>query len=112
MKMRAEWSNTSRNCTLGNTTSGRYNIVATTVNDVAQLIIMLIGLLRTRREKHGFLRYLYIQVGGVAFRFLAIDHDHAEIGQGPGMACCRDDSRDPVRSKFWSLGSTCRMNHI
>lgn len=110
--MRAEWSSISRNCALGNFTRGRYNIVATTVNDVAQLVIMLIGLLRTRREKHGFLRYLYIQVGGVVFRFLAIDKDHAEIGLGPDMACCRDDSRDPVRGKFWFLGSTCRMDCI
>lgn len=46
----------------------RYNIIVTTVIDVAQLIIMLIGLLRIRREKRGFYRYLYIQVGGVEFR--------------------------------------------
>ena len=51
----------------------------TTVTDVAQLIIMLIGLLRIRREKRGFYRYLYIQVGGVVFRVPVIDNDPLEL---------------------------------
>lgn len=46
----------------------RYNIIVTTVTDVAQLITMLIGLLRIRREKRGLYRYLYIQVGDMVFR--------------------------------------------
>lgn len=46
----------------------RYNIIVTTVTDVAQLIIMLIGLLRIRREKRGLYRYLYIQVGEMVLR--------------------------------------------
>ena len=57
----------------------RYNIIMTTVTDVAQLIIMLIGLLRIRREKCGFYRYLYIQVGGVVFRVPVIDNDPLEL---------------------------------
>ena len=57
----------------------RYNIIMTTVTDVAQLIIMLIGLLRIRREKRGFYRYLYIQVGGVVFRVPVIDNDLLEL---------------------------------
>ena len=57
----------------------RYNIIMTTVTDVAQLIIMLIGLLRIRREKRGFYRYLYIQVGGVVFRVPVIDNDPLEL---------------------------------
>ena len=57
----------------------RYNIIMTTVTDVAQLIIMLIGLLRIRREKRGFYRYLYIQVGGVVFRVLVIDNDPLKL---------------------------------
>ena len=51
----------------------------TTVTDVAQLIIMLIGLLRIRREKCGFYRYLYIQVGGVVFRVPVIDNVPLEL---------------------------------
>lgn len=57
----------------------RYNIIMTTVTDVAQLIIMLIGLLRIRREKRGFYRYLYIQVGGVVFRVPVIDNGPLEL---------------------------------
>lgn len=68
MKFRSDWSNASRTCIQENTSEMRYNIIVTTVIDVAQLIIMLIGLLRIRREKRGFYRYLYIQVGGVEFR--------------------------------------------
>ena len=41
-------------------------MTVTTVTDVAQLIIMLIGLLRSLPKNHrGLLRYVCIQVGGV-----------------------------------------------
>jgi hypothetical protein len=55
---------------MGNTSQTRRKITVTAVTDLAQLIIMLIGLLRSpsRREKRGFLRYVYIQVGGMVFR--------------------------------------------
>jgi len=47
----------------------RYNITVSLATDLRQLIIMLIGLLRSRREwaeeAGGFIRYLYMQVGGV-----------------------------------------------
>ena len=65
--------------------------------DVAQLIIMLIGLLRSRREKRGFLRYLYIQVGGVVFCVLLLTMSSAKIKLGLYMARCRDVSGDPIR---------------
>jgi hypothetical protein len=68
MKFRSKWSNDLKRCILENSYQGRYNITVTMVTDIAQLIIMLIGLLRSRQEKHGFHRYLYIQVGGVVFR--------------------------------------------
>ena len=68
MKLRSEWSNVLKHCTLEDTYYGRYNITVTAVTDVAQLIIMLIGLLRSRREKRGFLQYLYIQVRWVVSR--------------------------------------------
>jgi hypothetical protein len=68
MKMRSKWSNDLRRCITTSAIQGRYNITVTTVTDIAQLIIMLIGLVRSRREKAGFLRYLWLQVGGVVFR--------------------------------------------
>jgi hypothetical protein len=44
-------------------------MTVTTVTDVAQLIIMSIGLLRSLPKNHrGLLRYVCIQVGGVVFR--------------------------------------------
>jgi hypothetical protein len=67
MKARSEWSSIVKECILENTAEIRRNFIVTAVTDVAQLIIMLIGLLRSRREKRGFLRYLYVQVG-VVFR--------------------------------------------
>ena len=69
MKLHSEWSNVLKHCILEDTYHGRYNVTVTTVTDVAQLIIMLIGLLRSRREKRGFLHYLYIQVGRVPVVF-------------------------------------------
>ena len=68
MKLHAEWSNVSGTCAPADITQGRYNIIATTMNDLGQLVIMLIGLLRIRRENYGLLRYLYIQVGYWASR--------------------------------------------
>ena len=50
----------------------RYNITVSLATDLRQLIIMLIGLLRSRREwaeeAGGFIRYLYVQVGRVVIR--------------------------------------------
>jgi len=68
MKARATWLNVARKCIPDNISQIRYNITVTAVTDVVQLFIMWIGLLHSRREKRGFLRYLYIQVGGVVFR--------------------------------------------
>ncbi|KAF8487176.1 hypothetical protein DFH94DRAFT_841551, partial [Russula ochroleuca] len=50
---RSKWSNDLKRCILENSYQGRYNITVTMVTDIAQLIIMLIGLLRSRQEKHG-----------------------------------------------------------
>jgi hypothetical protein len=70
MKARSEWLNIVGRCILENNFQIRRNITVTGVTDLAQLIIMLIGLLRSpsHREKRGFLRYVYIQVGGAVFR--------------------------------------------
>jgi hypothetical protein len=63
MKGRSVWSNLASKCVFDNSSQTQYNITATAVIDVAQLVIMMAGLLRSRQEKHGFFRYLYIQVG-------------------------------------------------
>jgi len=67
MKGRAKWSNELRTCVTTNSDDGRYNVTVTSATDIAQLIIMLIGLLRTRREKIGLLGHLYVQVSGVVY---------------------------------------------
>jgi hypothetical protein len=97
MKFRSKWSSVSKTCTLENSFQGRYNIPVTMATDVVQLIIMLIGLLRPRREKSGFLRYLYIQVGGVVFCVLRLTMSLADIELGLYMACRRDVGGDPIR---------------
>ena len=65
MKGRAKWSNELKACVKTNDDDGRLNVTVTAATDIAQLIIMLIGLLRTRRERHGLLGHLYVQVSGV-----------------------------------------------
>jgi hypothetical protein len=67
MKGRSKWSNESKACVITNEDDGRYNVTVTAATDIAQLIIMLIGLLRTRRERHGLLGHLYVQVSGVVY---------------------------------------------
>jgi hypothetical protein len=66
MKERSTWSSLASKCILDNFSQTRYNITVTAVTDVAQLVIMMAGLLRSRQEKRGLLRYLYIQVGVVS----------------------------------------------
>lgn len=60
---RAKWSNESRACFSPNDEYGRTSVTVTTITDIAQLIIMLIGLLRTgtRGERQGLLGHLYVQ---------------------------------------------------
>lgn len=70
----------------------------TAVTDVAQLILMLVGLLRSRRERRGFLHYLYIQVGVIRYR--QYHNDHAEIGLGLAVASRRDNSGGTIRGEF------------
>jgi hypothetical protein len=101
MKLRSKWSNVFRTCILENNLQARYSITVTTVADITQLIIMLIGLLSSRREKCGLLRYLCLQVGGVEFRVLLLTMTMlTEIGPGLDMACRRDVSGDPMRGRF------------
>lgn len=61
-KVRSAWSASARGCALENTFQSRDNITVTVVTDIAQLILMLVGLLRSRQTKHGLFRHLYMQV--------------------------------------------------
>jgi len=61
-KVRSIWSPASGSCVLENTFQSRDNITVTVATDLAQLIIMVVGLLRSPRAK-GIARHLYNQVG-------------------------------------------------
>ena len=94
MKIRSKWSNVSRACTTPSSNAEQYNLIALAATDIAQLVIMSIGLLRTRRERRGLLRYLYIQVGGLVFFIPLLRMTVLEIGLGLDVACRGDDDRD------------------
>ena len=102
MKGRAKWSNESRACVVTSNDAGRYNVTATAVTDISQLIIMLIGLLRTHRERNGFAGHLYVQVSGVVYSVPLLLMTICENVLGLGVACRRDDSRNTNRSRFYS----------
>ncbi|KAI9461944.1 hypothetical protein BJY52DRAFT_1185290 [Lactarius psammicola] len=59
--VRSSWSPVARGCVLENTFKSRDNITVTVATDVAQLVIMLVGLLRSRQTKYGMFRHLYVQ---------------------------------------------------
>ncbi|KAH9056778.1 hypothetical protein EDB87DRAFT_1634889 [Lactarius vividus] len=61
VKVHSPWSPSERRCLLENTSDGRDNVAVTVATDIAQLIIMLVGLLRSRRTKYGMFRQLYVQ---------------------------------------------------
>jgi hypothetical protein len=67
-KVRATWSATEAACVFENTFQSRDNITVTMASDIALLIIMLVGLLRSRRPNYDTLRHLYAQVGSAPFR--------------------------------------------
>jgi hypothetical protein len=63
-KVRAVWSSSVEGCDLENTFHNRDNLTVTVVTDIALLILMLVGLLRSRQTDQGIFRYLYAQVRG------------------------------------------------
>jgi len=60
-KFRSIWSPSESGCDLVNTPKSRDNITVTVATDIAQLIIMMIGLWRYRRTGQNIVRYMYIQ---------------------------------------------------
>ena len=111
-KGRAKWSNESRACIVTSNDAGRYNVTATALTDISQLIIMLIGLLRNHRERNGLIGHLYIQVSGVVYSVPLISMAIYEIGLGLGVACRLRDSRNSNRSRFLFLAVTRGIDGI
>jgi len=62
MKYRARWSTAESGCELVNTFESRDNITVTVATDIAQLILMVIGLRRCSRTNQNIVQYMYIQV--------------------------------------------------
>jgi len=69
-------------------------------SDIMLLIVMLVGLLRTRQTKPGITRHLYIQVGGAMFCPPVIEMNVLKLGLGPNMAYCSNHSGDPCCCGF------------
>ena len=105
MKIRGKWSDESNSCALSNTDAGRYTVIVVTVTDVVQLIIMLVGLMRNRRETSGLLRHLYVQVSGTVY-CLVLTMTIYEIGLGLGVACRCNDIRGSIPGRFLFLAVT------
>ncbi|KAH9031888.1 hypothetical protein EDB85DRAFT_1957770 [Lactarius pseudohatsudake] len=61
LTIRSTWSPSAHECLLENTFQSRDNITVTVATDFGQLIIMLVGLLRSRQTKYGMFRHLYVQ---------------------------------------------------
>lgn len=112
MKGRAKWSDELRACVIANDDDGRYSVLVTSVTDIAQLIIMLIGVLRTPRTRNSLLGHLYVQVSGAVYCVPRLTMTIYEIVLGLGVACRRDDSRDSNRGRFLFLAVACRMTCI
>jgi hypothetical protein len=70
------------------------------------LIVMSVGLLRTRQTNFGITRHLYTQVRGAMFCTLVNETNVLELGIGPNMAHCSNHSGDSCCCEFsnqWML---------
>ncbi|KAH9170728.1 hypothetical protein EDB89DRAFT_1250978 [Lactarius sanguifluus] len=61
VRIRSAWSPSAHECLVENTFQNRNNITVTVATDFAQLIIMLVGLMRSQQTKYGMFRHLYVQ---------------------------------------------------
>jgi len=94
VEVRSAWSPRAPGCVL-NTFRGRDNITVTVATDFAQLIIMLLGLLRSRQTNHGIFRYLYVQ----GLIWLAA----ATVGELPSAIFINLNLNDPFNLMFENL---------
>lgn len=95
LTVRATWSPSAHECLLENTFQNRDNITVTVATDFAQLIIMLVGLLRSRQTKYGMFRHLYVQ--GLIWLVAAT------IGELPAAIFINLNLNDPLNLMFQYL---------
>jgi hypothetical protein len=69
-------------------------------SDIMLLIVMLVGLLRTRQTNSGITRHLYIQVCGAMFCLPVIEMNVLKLGLGPNVACRSNHSGDSCCCEF------------
>lgn len=93
--VRSSWSPELHGCALENTFQSRDNITVTVATDFAQLIIMLIGLLRSRQTKYGIFKHLYVQ----GLIWLAA----ATLGELPSAIFINLNLNDPWNLMFQNL---------
>ncbi|KAH9069416.1 hypothetical protein EDB83DRAFT_2674431 [Lactarius deliciosus] len=95
LKDHSSWSPIVDKCLLEDTFHARDNVAVTVATDIAQLIIMLVGLLRSRNTKYGIFRHLYVQ-GSIWL--LAVT-----IGELPAVIFINLNLNDPWNMMFQSL---------
>ncbi|KAH9162277.1 hypothetical protein EDB89DRAFT_653257 [Lactarius sanguifluus] len=89
------WSPSASRCILENTFHGRDNVTVIVASDITQLIIMLVGLLRSRQTKYGMFRHLYVQ--GLIWLVAVI------IGELPAVIFISLNLNDPWNLMFQNL---------
>ncbi|KAH9003685.1 hypothetical protein EDB86DRAFT_2826269 [Lactarius hatsudake] len=95
LMIRSTWSPSARECHLGNTFQSRDIVTVPVATDFAQLIIMLVGLLRSRQTKYGMFRHLYLQ--GLIWLVAAT------IGTLPAAIFINLNLNDPLNMMFQYL---------
>jgi hypothetical protein len=95
VKARSAWSSDARQCAVENTFQSRDHITVTVATDLALLIIMLIGLLRSRQTNYGIFRHLYVQ----GLICLAV----ATVGGLPSAIFINLNLNDPFNLMFQNL---------
>ncbi|KAI0270600.1 hypothetical protein BC834DRAFT_967354 [Gloeopeniophorella convolvens] len=93
--VRAVWSPDPAGCVIENTFQARDNITVTVSTDLAQLTLMLVGLLRSRQTNHGIFRYLYVQ--GLIWLIAAT------LGEVPSAVFINLNLNDPWNLMFQNL---------
>ncbi|KAH8995892.1 hypothetical protein EDB86DRAFT_1071117 [Lactarius hatsudake] len=92
---RSPWLPIVDKCLLEDTFHARDNVAVTVATDIAQLIIMLVGLLRSRNTKYGIFRHLYVQ--GLIW-LVAVT-----IGELPAVIFINLNLNDPWNMMFQNL---------
>ncbi|KAH9062646.1 hypothetical protein EDB83DRAFT_2520140 [Lactarius deliciosus] len=97
------WSPSAHECRLENTFQNRDIVTVPVATDFAQLIIMLVGLLRSRQTKNGMFRHLYVQ--GLIWLVAAT------IGELPAAIFINLNLNDPWNMMFQYLALFTIVKH-